>query len=160
MVQVLLIMLWPMWTLLMCLHFSMFLTPHIYQITPRFLYTLIVKINEHYSPNSNINNFINYSYKWESISRDNWLNTLSEPDTLNEIISFGNEQFEKNKEGINNATTQLTNIFEELAQKSCKTVRQRTLKKKKRKKTLVWPWSKRFKECSNKMGTTIKITAL
>jgi hypothetical protein len=36
---------------------------------------------------------------------------------LNEIISFGNEQFEKNKEGINNATTQLTNIFEELAQK-------------------------------------------
>lgn len=29
------------------------------------------KINEHYSPNYNINNFINYSYKWESISRDN-----------------------------------------------------------------------------------------
>jgi hypothetical protein len=53
---------------------------------------------------------------------------------LNEIISFGNEQFEKNKEGINNATTQLTNIFEKLAQKSCKTVRQRKLKKKKRKK--------------------------
>ena len=74
------------------------------------------KINEHYSPNSNINNFINYSYKWESISKDKWLNTLSEPDTLNEIISFGNEQFEKNKKGINNAPTQLTNIFEKLAQ--------------------------------------------
>lgn len=29
------------------------------------------KINEHYSPNYNINHFINYSYKWESISRDN-----------------------------------------------------------------------------------------
>lgn len=56
------------------------------------------KINEHYSPNSNINNFKNYFYKWESISKDKLyiLNTYQkEPDSLNEIISFENEHFEK-----------------------------------------------------------------
>ena len=116
-VQVLSIMFWPMWTLLICSHFFHFSNPTYLSDHPQISVHINCKINEHYSPNSIINNFINYSYKWESISKDKWLNTLSEPDTLNEIISFGNEQFEKNKEGINNATTQLTKIFENLAQK-------------------------------------------
>lgn len=63
----------------------------------------------------------------------------------------------KNIEGINNATTQLTKIFENLAQKSCKTVRQRKLKEKKRKK----PWSdhevKDLKCTVIRWGQTLKL---
>ena len=97
MVQVLLIMLWPTWTLLMRLNFCHVSYPTYLSDHAQISVHINCKINEHYSPNSHINDFINYSYKWESTSKDKLLNTLSEPHTLNKIISFENEQFEKIK---------------------------------------------------------------
>ena len=68
------------------------------------------------------------------MSRNRLFEALSETETLDKILSFENTHFENNINGVNQATVQLTNIFENLANRACKTIKFR--KKKPRKKKL------------------------
>ena len=86
-------------------------------------------ISLNYMNSHNKPNFLNYSYKWEGISKQKLLETLGEEKTIEEIIEFENNVFQKNNPGIESAQKQLADIFEHLAKRSCKLVK--CFKKKK-----------------------------
>ena len=79
---------------------------------------------------------VQHKYKWQSISKDKLIQVLEDRNTINEIVSFENTNFANNSEGIDSATDLVTNIFEKLAEKSCKVIRLKSTKHKKKK-----PWS-------------------
>jgi hypothetical protein len=60
---------------------------------------------------------------------------LSENTTIEQILSFEKSNFESNCDGINSATDQLTHIFENVSQKSCRTMKLKKIKSIKKK-----PW--------------------
>ena len=70
---------------------------------------------------------------WESISKDKLIAVLSENTTIEQILSFEKSNFESNCDGINRATDQMTHIFENLSQKSCRTMKFKKIKSKKKK---------------------------
>ncbi|CAG2194254.1 unnamed protein product [Mytilus edulis] len=73
------------------------------------------------------------TYKWEAISKNKLIDTISDCDVLHEIVSFENNIFDENSNGINKASEQLTNIFDNLAKTSCKIIRHKKVKIKKKK---------------------------
>ena len=80
-------------------------------------------------------NQIDKFYKWEAVSKNKLFDALCEPEIVENILSFETANFEKTGEGINLATSQLTKMLENLAEKSCKTIK---LRKKKIKKKKNW----------------------
>jgi hypothetical protein len=69
------------------------------------------------------------------MSKHKLLDAMSENSILEQIVSFENSSFEKNSTGIDEASDDLNNIFQNLAKKSCRFVH---LKKKKVKKKKPW----------------------
>ena len=87
------------------------------------------------SDNALHSNLLKYSYKWGKMSKHKLLDAMSENSILEQIVSFENSSFEKNSTGIDKASDDLNNIFQNLAKKSCQFVH---LKKKKVKKKKPW----------------------
>lgn len=108
--------------------------------------------------NNNINllNKLDNSYKWESVSKIKLLEALSEKDTVDKIVNFESSKFENNSKDINEATTKLTEIFDNLAKRSCKIMKHRKKKTKKKK-----PWGdmevKDLKSTVNKWGRKLRL---
>ena len=77
------------------------------------------------------------SYKWNVLLKDKFLKSLSTPDSLKNITSFNEQSFNEVKpqiSGINCATSMLTNIIIEAAEKSLhskSTRKKRFVKKRK-----------------------------
>jgi hypothetical protein len=69
------------------------------------------------------------------MSKHKLLDAISENAILEQIVSFENSSFEKNSTGIDEASDDLNNIFQNLAKKSCRFVH---LNKKKIKKKKPW----------------------
>jgi hypothetical protein len=53
------------------------------------------------------------------MSKHKLLDAMSENSILEQIVSFENSSFEKNSTGIDEASDDLNNIFQNLAKKSC-----------------------------------------
>ena len=88
-----------------------------------------------YKNHSTVLNKLEKTYRWESLSKTRLLDILGEPETQEQILSFENTHFDKNDDGINQATEQLTKLFENFAKRACKTVK---FRKKKHKKKKLW----------------------
>jgi hypothetical protein len=93
-----------------------------------------ISLNEK-SDNALHSNLLKYSYKWGKMSKHKLLDAMSENSILEQIVSFENSSFEKNSTGIDEASDDLNNIFQNLAKKSCRFVH---LNKKKVKKKKPW----------------------
>lgn len=97
-------------------------------------------INCHINSTKNCNksNFkaIEYTYKWEPISKDKLLQVLHDTELIQEIVNFENHKFEDDCNEVDRATEHLTNIFENLSRKSCKYIRNKKIKPKRKK-----PWA-------------------
>ena len=72
-------------------------------------------------------------YKWGETSKLKLIDVLSDESTLRTIVNFEDSQYDKSNLGIENATQDLSNIFEELAKKSCKLTKYKKSKPKKTK---------------------------
>jgi hypothetical protein len=90
------------------------------------------------------------------MSKHKLLDAMSENSILEQIVSFENSSFEKNSTGIDEASDDLNNIFQNLAKRSCRFVH---LKKKKVKKK---PWIdtefKDLKKTVLDLGSEVKKT--
>jgi hypothetical protein len=116
-----------------------------------------ISLNEKYDNALHSNtNLLKYSYKWGEMSKHKLLDAMSENSILEQIVSFENSSFEKNSTGIDEASDDLNNIFQNLAKRSCRFVH---LKKKKVKKK---PWIdtefKDLKKTVLDLGSEVKKT--
>ena len=93
-----------------------------------------ISLNEK-SDNALHSNLLKYSYKGGKMSKHKLLDAMSENSILEQIVSFENSSFEKNCTGIDEASSDLNNIFQNLAKQSCRFVH---LNKKKVKKKKSW----------------------
>ncbi|CAG2201512.1 unnamed protein product [Mytilus edulis] len=73
---------------------------------------------------------IGVKYRWENTSRDKMIEVLGENFIKQQIRDFEDSQFEQTFSGIDKATSDIKNIFESLANKSCKIVRYKKVKQK------------------------------
>ena len=96
------------------------------------------KMTTDHQSNNNNNKLksIKHMYKWQAISKDKLFEVLQNKTIIDEIVSIENTNFANNSEGIDSATNLVTSLFEKLAEKSCKIVRYRHTKPRKKK-----PWS-------------------
>ena len=75
-----------------------------------------ISLNEKYDNALHSNtNLLKYSYKWGEMSKHKLLDAMSENSILEQIVSFENSSFEKNSTGIDEASDDLNNIFQNLA---------------------------------------------
>ena len=81
-------------------------------------------------------NTIESIFKWENVSKEKLYCALEEDSVRDAILNFENIPFEKNSIGVDQAESDLNNIFYTLSVRSCKTIK--TIKKKKKKKKKPW----------------------
>ena len=87
------------------------------------------------------------------MSKHKLLKALEEENVMEEIVNFENNDFQKSDTGIEIAESQLSNMFQKLAQHSCKLVK--TFKKRRNKKK---PWVDR--ELSDLKRTVIQLGSM
>ncbi|CAG2193071.1 unnamed protein product [Mytilus edulis] len=84
--------------------------------------SVILKCNICHTEHKSHKNFtqIGVKYRWENTSRDKMIEVLGENFIKQQIRDFEDSQFEQTFSGIDKATSDIKNIFESLANKSCK----------------------------------------
>ncbi|CAG2240181.1 unnamed protein product [Mytilus edulis] len=94
--------------------------------------SVILKCNICHTEHKSHKNFtqIGVKYRWENTSRDKMIEVLGENFIKQQIRDFEDSQFEQTFSGIDKATSDIKNIFESLANKSCKIVRYKKVKQK------------------------------
>ena len=77
-------------------------------------------------------------YKWGETSKRKLLDALADESVINKIVNFEDSQYDKTPSGIDQATHDLNEIFENLATKSCKSIKFKKVKSKRLNKK---PWA-------------------
>ena len=82
---------------------------HIYQIILKFQLSIDVQFNTQKRV------CLDYSYKWEMVSKEKLFDATSDVNELNDIASFENIEIRDSYNALNNASEKLTNIFEKFS---------------------------------------------